>query len=57
MNTPLFPITISERIEDQAQATLLEGDTLVRLRDVPSNSVKLVITSTQLEKNTNCGKV
>jgi len=41
----LFPISISETLADRAQANLLEGDTLVRLRDLPSGSVKLVITS------------
>jgi adenine-specific DNA-methyltransferase len=45
VNTALFPITISESLSEQAQATLLEGDTLVRLRDVPSGSVKLIVTS------------
>lgn len=41
----LFPITISEVVNDDAQATLLEGDTLERLKDLPSKSVQLIITS------------
>ncbi len=41
----LFPITISETLSEKSQATLLEGDTLARLRDIPNGSVKLVITS------------
>lgn len=41
----LFPITVSETLADQAQATLLEGDTLARLRDLPPRSVQLIITS------------
>ncbi len=45
MNAPLFPIKISESLADEAQATLLEGDSLKRLADLPKGSVKLVITS------------
>lgn len=41
----LFPISVSEALADQAQATLLEGDTLERLHDLPSRSVQLIITS------------
>ena len=41
----LFPISVSEALADQAQATLLEGDTLARLHDLPSRSVQLIITS------------
>jgi DNA modification methylase len=41
----LFPITISESLADQAQATLLFGETLNRLHDLADGSVKLVITS------------
>ena len=41
----LFPITISESLAESAQATLLEGDTLVRLRELSSGSVQLIITS------------
>jgi DNA modification methylase len=41
----LFPITISESLADQAQATLLCGETLNRLRDLADGSVKLIITS------------
>lgn len=41
----LFPISVSEALADEAQATLLEGDTLARLHDLPSRSVQLVITS------------
>lgn len=45
MNTALFPITISESFDDRAQATLLEGDTLARLQDLPPQAIKLVVTS------------
>jgi adenine-specific DNA-methyltransferase len=41
----LFPISMSEHLEDGAQATLLEGDTLEVLRGMPSASVKLIVTS------------
>ena len=45
MTKALFPITISNVLSDNAQATLLEGDTLARLKDLPSESAQLVITS------------
>jgi len=41
----LFPITISESLADNAQATLLYGDTLDRLRGLSDGSIKLIITS------------
>lgn len=42
---PLLPIRVADEVGAGAEATLLEGDTLTRLRDLPSGSVKLVITS------------
>lgn len=41
----LFPIKISESLAEQAQATLLCGETLDRLHDLGDGSVKLIITS------------
>jgi adenine-specific DNA-methyltransferase len=41
----LFPISVSERLADNAQATLLEGDTLETLKTMADGSVKLVVTS------------
>jgi DNA modification methylase len=41
----LFPIKISESLANQAQATLLCGETLDRLHDLGDGSVKLIITS------------
>lgn len=43
--TTLFPISISENMKEISQATLLEGDTLARLRDIPPGTVKLIVTS------------
>jgi len=42
---PLFPISVSEALDDGAQATLLEGDTLETLRQMPDGFVKLIVTS------------
>jgi DNA modification methylase len=41
----LFPISVSVRLADNAQATLLEGDTLETLKTMADGSVKLVVTS------------
>jgi DNA modification methylase len=41
----LFPISIAESVDSDAQAILLEGDTLKRLADVPTGSVQLIVTS------------
>lgn len=45
MSTTLNAIAASETFSSDAQAILLEGDTLARLRDLPSGSVQLVVTS------------
>ena len=42
---PLFPITIADDLNANAQATLLEGDTLEQLRTFPSSGIKLIITA------------
>lgn len=42
---PLFPISVSESLEADAEATLLEGDTLDTLRTIPDGTAKLIITS------------
>jgi adenine-specific DNA-methyltransferase len=41
----LFPVSVSDNLEDRAQATLLEGDTLERLKAMAAGSVKLIVTS------------
>ncbi len=41
----LFPISVSATLGDRAQATLLEGDTLETLRQMPGETVKLIVTS------------
>ncbi len=42
---PLFPISVAESLEADAEATLLEGDTLDTLRTMPDGTAKLIITS------------
>ena len=41
----LFPVSVAETLEGNAQATLLEGDTLETLKKMPNGSVKLIVTS------------
>jgi DNA modification methylase len=41
----LFPISVADNLAAGAEATLLEGDTLERLKTLPADSVKLIITS------------
>ncbi len=43
--TDLFPISVSESLAGNAQATLLEGDTLEILKTMADGSVKLIVTS------------
>ena len=38
-------ISISDNLIEMADATLLEGDTLDKLKKIPSNSIQLIITS------------
>jgi adenine-specific DNA-methyltransferase len=40
-----LPISVSDNLADNATATLIEGDTLAVLREMPPGSVKLVVTS------------
>jgi DNA modification methylase len=38
-------ISISDSLSDAADATLMEGDTLDKLKEIPSESIQLIITS------------
>lgn len=38
-------ISISDSLSDEADAVLLEGDTLDRLKEIPSGTIQLIITS------------
>ena len=41
----LFPISISDSLNSDAQAKLIEGDSLAVLKKIRSNSIHLIITS------------